>query len=66
MWLVAIVAVGVVVWILGGWLWGLLAAVATLVVSEVVERSRRSRIRAERGDDAANVSVRDAIVRRRR
>lgn len=65
-WLVAIVVVGAVVWILAGWLWGLLAALAALVVSEVVERNRRSRLRRERGDDTAGVSVRDAIGQRRR
>ena len=65
-WLVAIVVVGAVVWIAAGWLWGLLAAVATLVVSEVVERRRRARLRRERGADAPQVSVRDAVKQRRR
>lgn len=65
-WLVAIVVVGAVVWILAGWLWGLLAALAALVFSEVVERNRRLRLRRERGDDTAGVGVRDAIGQRRR
>lgn len=65
-WLVAIVVVGAVVWIVAGWLWGLLAAVATLVVSEVVERNRRARLRRERGSDTTNVSVRDVVKQRRR
>lgn len=63
-WLVAIVVVGAVVWIAAGWLWGVLAAIATLVVSEVVERQRRARLRAERG--AAPVGVRDVVKQRRR
>ena len=42
-WLVAIVVVGVAVAFAAGWLWGLLAAVVVLVVSEVVERTRRRR-----------------------
>lgn len=42
-WLVAIVAVGVVVWLMAGWLWGIIGAVATLVASEVVERVARRR-----------------------
>lgn len=65
-WLVVIVVLGVVVGILAGWLWGVLASVATLVASEVVERSRRARIRRERGADSATVGVRDVIGQRRR
>jgi TctA family transporter len=65
-WLVVIVVVGVLVGVLVGWLWGVLAAVATLVVSEVVERSRRARIRRERGAEATSVGVRDVIGQRRR
>lgn len=42
-WLVAIVVVGIVLWVAAGWLWGLLGAVVTLVVSEVVERAARRR-----------------------
>lgn len=63
-WLVAIVGVGVVVALVAGWLWGVLAAVATLVVSEVVERRRRARLRRERGTDGPR--VRDVIGQRRR
>jgi hypothetical protein len=65
-WLAAIVLVGAVLWIVAGWLWGLLGALATLVLSEVVERSRRSRIRAARGDDATHTGVRDVLKQRRR
>lgn len=64
-WLVAVVAAGVLVGVLAGWLWGLVAAVATLVVSEVVERTRRARIRRARGDDT-KVGLRDAVGSRRR
>ena len=64
MWLAVIVVVGVAVGVVAGWLWGVLAALAALVVSEIVERSRRARIRRARGE--ANVGVRDAIARRRR
>ena len=65
-WLVVIVVVGVAVGVVAGWLWGVVAAGATLVVSEVVERARRERKRRERGDAAAKVSVRDAVTSRRR
>lgn len=65
-WLVAIVVAGGVVWLLAGWVWGVLAGVATLVASEVVERRRRSRRRAARGDLGPQTSVRDVIKQRRR
>lgn len=65
-WLVVIVAVGLVVGVFVGWLWGVLAALATLVVSEVVERSRRARLRRERGADAPRARVRDVVTSRRR
>jgi hypothetical protein len=65
-WVAGVVVVGVAVGVLAGWLWGVLAAVATLVVSEAVERMRRTRIRRERGDGAPKVSVRDAVTSRRR
>lgn len=65
-WLVVIVVVGVAVGALVGWLWGVLAAVATLVVSEVLERTRRARIRRERGADVPRARVRDVITSRRR
>lgn len=42
-WLVAIVAVGIVLGVVAGWVWGLVGAVVTLVVSEVVERTLRRR-----------------------
>jgi hypothetical protein len=57
-WLVAIVAVGVVVWILSGWVWGVIGAVATLAASEVLERSARRR----RGGSA---QLRSAIATKR-
>jgi hypothetical protein len=41
--LVAIVAVGVVLWLVAEWWWGIIGAVVTLVVSEIVERSARRR-----------------------
>lgn len=63
-WLAAIVVVGVAVAIATSWLWGVVAAVATLALSEVVERRRRARIREAHG--TSGVSVRDAITRRRR
>jgi len=44
MWLAAIVAVGVLGWLVLGVVWGLVAAAVMLVVSEVVER----RVRAQR------------------
>lgn len=65
-WLVAIVVVGAVVWIVAGWLWGVLAAVATLVVSEVTERRRRARLRRERGAEPGGSAVRDVVQQRRR
>jgi hypothetical protein len=42
-WLVAIVAVGVVVAVLAGPWWGVGAAVLVLAISEVIERVQRSR-----------------------
>lgn len=63
-WLGAIVVVTVVVWIAAGWLWGILAGVATLVVSEVVERSARAKRLAASGADAP--SVKNAIGSRRK
>ncbi len=47
-WLVAIVAVGVVVGWIAGVVWGLVAGGTVLVVSEVVERVARMRRRAEK------------------
>lgn len=45
-WLAAILAVGAIVWIAAGIVWGLVAAAVTLAVSEIVERRRRARLRA--------------------
>jgi MFS superfamily sulfate permease-like transporter len=42
-WLIAIVAVGVIVGILIGVWWGVGAAVVMLAISEVIERVQRSR-----------------------
>jgi len=64
-WLVVVVAVGILVGIAAGWLWGILAAAVTLVISETVERARRQRLRAARGVEGAP-SVKDAITDRRR
>ncbi len=47
-WLVVIIAVGVVGWLAFGIVVGLLAALATLVISEVVERRARAKRRAAR------------------
>ena len=63
-WLVAVIAVGIIVWIAAGLLWGVLAAIATLVLSEVVERIRRRRRAAAGGRPVP--SVRSAIAGRRR
>ena len=46
-WLAVVVAVGALVWIAFGVVLGLLAAAATLVVSEVVERRVRAKRRAD-------------------
>jgi hypothetical protein len=43
-WLVVIVAVGVIVGVLAGPWWGVGAAVTLLVIGEVVERVQRARI----------------------
>ena len=48
-WLVVIVAIGVVGWLAFGVVPGLLAAVVALVVSEIVERRERAKRRASRG-----------------
>ena len=64
-WLVAVVAVGVLVWTVSSIVWGVLAAAATLAASEVVERARRKRRREARGDTSAH-SLSDAVKSRRR
>lgn len=65
-WLAVIVVVGVVLGVVAGWLWGVLAALAALVVSELVERRRRARLRRERGADTRRAGVRDVVNSRRR
>jgi nitrogen fixation protein FixH len=64
MWLVVLVAVGVIVAISVSLVWGLLAAGAVLVSSELFERARRKRLRAARGI-TSRPSVTDAIRSRR-
>ena len=63
-WLVAVVVVAVVVAIATNVVWGLIAAGATLLASEVVERTRRQRLRAARGAEGS--ALRDAIGSRRK
>jgi hypothetical protein len=46
-WLAVVVAVGALVWLAFGIVLGLLAATATLVVSEVVERRERAKRRTD-------------------
>ena len=65
-WLVVIVVVGVAVGIASRWWLGVLAAVLVLVVSELVERTRRARVRRERGAGAPRTGVRDVVTSRRR
>jgi hypothetical protein len=64
-WLVVVVGAGLVVGVTAGWLWGVLAAVAVLAISETVERTLRKRRRAARGITEAP-KLRDAITSRRR
>ncbi|NND74162.1 MAG: hypothetical protein HKN44_04065 [Ilumatobacter sp.] len=47
-WLVAVLAIGAICWIALGPIGGLIAAAATLVVSEVVERRARAQRLAAR------------------
>jgi membrane protein implicated in regulation of membrane protease activity len=63
-WLIAIVAAGVIGWLVGGWLVAVIMAVVVLVVSEVVERTLRRRRVAASGGTVP--SVRDAVGTRRR
>lgn len=65
-WLVAIVAVGVVVTLSFGIVWGLVAAGLTLAASEFVERSLRRRRRLARGDDPNRSALKGAIASRRK
>lgn len=64
-WAAAVVVVGAIVWIAAGAVWGLIAAGATLLVSEVVQRTLRMRRRAARGD-TSSPSVGDAVKARRK
>lgn len=63
-WLAAVVIVGVVVTLIAGVVWGSIGAGATLLASEVVERTRRQRLRKARGAEGS--ALRDAIGSRRR
>ncbi len=63
-WLAAIIAVGVLLGVTAGWLWGLLAAGATLLASEVLERAVRRRRVAARGAERVR-PVRGALRRKR-
>jgi hypothetical protein len=63
-WLAAVVAAGVVLWIAVGWIWGIVGAVVVLVSSEVVERSRRKKLRAARGDTSKQSLL--GVVKRER
>lgn len=47
-WLAVMIAVGVLGWLALGWLAGLIAAAAVLIISEFVERRARARRRATR------------------
>lgn len=47
-WLAVVVAIGVAGWLVIGLVWGLVAAGATLAISEVVERRARARRLAAR------------------
>jgi len=64
-WLVATITAGVVVGVIAGWLWGIVAAVVVLTASEVIERVRRRKLRAASGVEGSP-SVKDAITQRRR
>ncbi len=47
-WLAVVIGVGVLGWLVLGWLAGLIAAVVVLAISEVVERRARTRRRHAR------------------
>jgi Flp pilus assembly protein TadB len=64
-WLVVMIGVGVLVWITAGLLWGLLAAAVTLIGSELIERTRRKKLRAARGE-TGSPSLTDAVKARRK
>jgi hypothetical protein len=63
-WLAAIVAVAVIAWVALGWVWGLVGAGATLVVSEGVERRRRRRRQVASGAPVGS-PLRSALTSRR-
>jgi hypothetical protein len=63
-WFAAVVVVGVVTAVIADLVWGLIAAGATLLASEVVERARRQRLRTARGAEGS--ALREAIGSRRR
>lgn len=63
-WLAAIVVAGTVLWIAFGWLWGVAGGIALVGLSEFVERSRRKKLRALRGDTSKH-SVLGAVKRKR-
>ena len=46
-WLVIIIVVGVLAWQVFGWIVGLVAIAATLLVSEAIERRRRGARRSD-------------------
>ena len=62
-WLAAIVVVFVAVWLTTSFLWGLLAGVIMLVVSELIERRARKRRIAARGGGPVT-PVRSSIKRK--
>ena len=62
-WLVVVIGVGVLVWITAGLLWGVLAAAVTLIGSELIERARRKKRRAARGE-TGSPSLADAVKAR--
>jgi hypothetical protein len=53
-WLVIVVAVGIGVGIVAGPWWGVVAAVASLAVSELIERAARAKRNAAAGRDNAS------------
>lgn len=63
-WLVVIVGVTVIAWIALGALWGIVLGVATLVVSEAVERTRRRKRQIARGVEPTS-PMRTAMTRRK-
>lgn len=64
-WLVVVIVVGVTVGVMAGIWWGVASAAVALIVSELVERTRRARIRSAHGLEGSP-SIKDAVVHRRR